>query len=238
MGQRRLLSTPVRLDRRLAPDRRLGERRTRDDRRSIVPRRSSDRRRVTPAPYSPEQVERLRRVVIVGRSTLACPSCETTVTVDPPLSVRGTNVWEVHCSACFRSAMITDSRPPTVMIVNNDPSVGSTLELVVRRAGHDVRHFTDPHAALESYHDRPAEVVLLEMVMPDMSGVEFMRKLQREFPDARVIAMAGQRRHGAPDPLASAQRLGADHILRKPFTPPELLRTLDLVLGARRHLSR
>jgi len=80
--------------------------------------------------------------------------------------------------------------------------------------------------------------VLLEMVMPDMSGVEFMRKLQREFPGARVIAMAGQRRHGAPDPLASAQRLGANHILRKPFTPPELLRALDLVLGARRQPSR
>ena len=74
--------------------------------------------------------------------------------------------------------------------------------------------------------------------MPGMSGMEFMRTLQREFPGARVIAMAGQRRHGAPDPLASAQRLGADHILRKPFTPPELLRVLDTVLGARRHLSR
>ncbi len=238
MGQRRLLSAPVRLDRRLAPDRRLGERRTPDDRRSSIPRRVSDRRRVTPAPYAPEQVERLRRVITVGRSTLACPNCEKTVTVDPPLSVRGTNVWEVYCSACFRSAMITDSRPPTVMIVDNDPSVGSTLEVVIRRAGHEVLHFTDAQAALESYRRRPAEVVLLDVVMPGMSGMEFMRTLQREFPGARVIAMAGQRRHGAPDPLASAQRLGADHILRKPFTPPELLRVLDSVLGPRRHLSR
>jgi DNA-binding NtrC family response regulator len=177
-------------------------------------------------------------VISVGRSTVACPNCEKTITIDPPLNVRGTNVWEVHCSACFRSAMITDARPPTVMIVDNDPSVGGTLETVIRRAGHEVLHFTDAQTALESYHRRPAQVVLLDMGMPDMSGMEFMRKLHREFPDARVIAMAGQRRHGAPDPLASAQRLGAAHTLRKPFTPPELLRVLDSVLGARRGLPR
>ncbi len=74
------------------------------------------------------------------------------------------------------------------------------------------------------------DVVIVDGSLSDMDGVDLMRRLLRFDTQARVIVMAGPRRHGAPDPLAMAKRLGATHILRKPFPPQEMLTAVGEVL--------
>ncbi len=203
-----------------------------------VARRLADRKRHTPAAYSPEQTARLRKLIAAGRTFVACPQCGDELRLDPPVTIHHTNVWEVHCPQCFRSAMITDVTTAKIIIVDDDAIVRDTLNIVLTRAGHRVREFGEAESAMMSYRADPADLVLVDIFMPGMGGIEFIRRLLREFPGTKVIAMSGQRRHGAPDPLATAKGLGATQSLRKPFSPPELLQVVDQVLGVRPRRSR
>ena len=115
--------------------------------------------------------------------------------------------------------MIADYRMARTLIVDDEDLTRDTLRIALTRAGHEVVEASDADAALRSYRDGPADIVIVNLLMPSNSGLEFVRRLRREYPDAKVIAISGQRRYGAPDPLAMAKTLGASYILRKPFTP-------------------
>jgi CheY-like chemotaxis protein len=229
-GDRRIWASPVRVERRLLVDRRFGERRAPRDRRSGVPRRNSDRRRLTPAPFTTEHLDQLRTRMGAGRTEVTCPNCEASIVVEPPTVVRGTKVWEVRCATCFHGALIADAKLARVMIVDHDAGARDNLVSVLQRAGYRTAVFAGGDAALAAYRQQPPDVILLDMSVPGAGGLNVMRQLQREFPGRNVIAMVGPRRHGAPDPLVSANRLGAVHGLRKPFTSSELLTTLDRIL--------
>ena len=86
-------------------------------------------------------------------------------------------------------------------------------------AGLEVVEAYEGHAGLSYSGETPADAVVVNLTLPDMDGVEFIRQLCRMFDGAKVVAIAGRRRYGAPDPLALATRLGDVRGLRWPFAP-------------------
>jgi CheY-like chemotaxis protein len=105
----------------------------------------------------------------------------------------------------------------------------SLLRLQLEAGGHEVLEAPDGLAGLRLHQERPTDVILCDLLMPEKEGLETIRELRRAAP-ARVVAMSGD---GPPlaalDPaglLRTARLLGADAALAKPFSGLELLLAL------------
>jgi DNA-binding NarL/FixJ family response regulator len=77
-------------------------------------------------------------------------------------------------------------------------------------------------------------VVITDLVMPDMEGLETIRELRRRFGDVRIIAISGGGVGSASHNLQAAKRLGAAGVLPKPFSTDEILATIDQALTSPR----
>ena len=108
------------------------------------------------------------------------------------------------------------------------------LLTILKTEGYDVAVAEDGEAGLQSYRSRPADVVLLDMVMPRKDGLATIRELHLEFPDVTILAMSGDTGGGFRDVLAEAREAGAHLTLRKPLEPWVLLHALEGLLQGRR----
>jgi CheY-like chemotaxis protein len=105
---------------------------------------------------------------------------------------------------------------------------------LVRKAG-------DAADALEELRRSSADVVITDVIMPKIDGVEAIRSIRKEFPSVRIIAISGGGNFGitAYRPtaittsayLAAAERAGAHVVLTKPFESKDLLQAVEQVLG-------
>ena len=107
------------------------------------------------------------------------------------------------------------------------------LRRVITGAGHEVVEAHEGHAALAFCSETPVDAVVVNLTLPDIDGVEFIRRLRHGCPRAKVVAIAGRRPYGAPDPLALVKRLSEVRGLRWPFAPDRLLSAVREALEAR-----
>jgi len=217
---------------RRARERRRRQRRGVYDRRSWIGRRLADRRVYTPSPYTPEEADVVRRSLSAETRAIACPRCQSMVILPNPEVKAGVPVWDVRCDFCYSAATIS-SISAAILLVAADAMMREALSLVLAKAGHQIFEESTGGAGLRSYSIYAPDVVVVDIHLDDMDFVDFTRRLLRFDSRARVVAMAGPRRHGAPDPLATAKRLGAANILRKPFPPDDMLRVVNELLKAR-----
>ncbi len=120
-----------------------------------------------------------------------------------------------------------------VLLVDGDVAVRERLKRVLIAAGLEVVEAHEGHAGLSYAGETPADAVVVNLTLPDMDGVEFIRQLCQTFDGAKVVAIAGRRRYGVPDPLALATGLGNVRGLRWPFTPDGLTQAVKEVLEDR-----
>jgi CheY-like chemotaxis protein len=101
----------------------------------------------------------------------------------------------------------------------------------LEEAGYEVIAAADGAAGLRLYRERSADLVLVDIFMPVMDGLEVILALRTADPRPKVIAISGAEPAGLGDILAIASALGADQTLRKPFAAHDLLALLRDVLG-------
>jgi CheY-like chemotaxis protein len=118
-------------------------------------------------------------------------------------------------------------------VVDDHPDTRELLHTVLSTAGYEVALAEDGPTALERYRQRPAEVVLMDLVMPRRDGVSAIRALCAEFPQVTIVAMSGDDGVLWGDALAEARSAGARLTMRKPLEPWVLLRVLEGLLAAR-----
>src|SRR5262245_19118790 len=217
-------------------DRRRADRRSRKDRRVLAGRRFTDRQRSTPAPYSSAQLMPIREILSHLGTQAACPECGGMLNVGPLTSRFGTAVREVRCQACFRAVVLTIREPIRVLLIDYDQVARNVLRELLAMAGHEVMEAADGDQGLKAYRERPADVVLISLSGP-RDPIEWIRRFSRDFPRAQIVAMAGPRRFGAPDPLATASSIGTVRVLRKPFGAADLLKVVEEARGARSRAS-
>jgi len=114
------------------------------------------------------------------------------------------------------------SAAPRILIADDDPSNREVLAYYLRRQGYDIRTVTDGADALVAIAGNTFALVLLDVVMPGLDGLEALRRIRvthtpRELP---VILFTGL---DAPDALATAGELGANAWLAKPYQLADLL---------------
>lgn len=99
-------------------------------------------------------------------------------------------------------------------------------------AGYEVVEAADGRSGLSAYRQQPCDVVLTDIIMPDVEGLQTIQELRRDHPDIRIIAMSGAGATRGAGYLDLASKFGARHILQKPFRQEQLLAALDEVLGS------
>ncbi len=111
---------------------------------------------------------------------------------------------------------------PKILMVDDDDSCAGMLMKALTASGYDVVRASNGNEALKLYDPQTFALVLTDLFMPDMDGMELITRLQELEPSVRIIAMSGggMGRPGVYLPLA--ERLGAVKTLAKPFPLEEL----------------
>ncbi|WP_162529904.1 response regulator [Nocardioides caldifontis] len=118
----------------------------------------------------------------------------------------------------------------TVVVVEDDPDLQLLTTLMLTRAGYAVRSYGDAREALPACTATPPDVVVLDWMLPGMSGIEALAAL-RAHPATADVPVVMATALGLGENVEQAVRGGAQGYLVKPFAQAELVRTLDEVLA-------
>jgi CheY-like chemotaxis protein len=128
-----------------------------------------------------------------------------------------------------------------ILVVDDDPAVQMTIQLLLERAGHDVEVANDGRKGLAKVETEEFDLLLLDVFMPGMDGLETMRLIHQRKPGLPIIVISGRPitpdLGHEPDFLAMATKLGAVRSLPKPFKPATLLATVASCLEAAKQQS-
>src|SRR3954447_5440426 len=117
-----------------------------------------------------------------------------------------------------------------ILLVEDDPSIREVTAIGLRAAGFDVDTATDGSAGLERWRrDRP-DLVLLDVMLPRLDGLEVCREIRRESTVPIVMLTA----RGDTIDVVVGLEAGADDYVRKPFEMPELVARIRAALRSRR----
>ena len=118
-----------------------------------------------------------------------------------------------------------------ILLVDDERSLKTALATALRHDGYDVLLADGGEAALATAEAEPVDLVLTDVRMPGMDGLELLRVLRERQPALAAIVMTA---YGSVETAVEALRLGAADFLTKPFKVAELRRAVSRVLGARR----
>jgi CheY-like chemotaxis protein len=107
-----------------------------------------------------------------------------------------------------------------VLVIEDNGDMRDMLRLTLEGAGHDVVTASHGQEGLGYLNGHKVDLVLTDLFMPEMDGIEVIAALRAQFPGVKVVAMSGR---AGVDYLSVARELGAARILRKPFSMDELL---------------
>ena len=108
----------------------------------------------------------------------------------------------------------------TVLIVDDEPSIRENLERVLKSSGYETVVAEDGQAALDRAAEQEFEVVLLDIGLPGISGMDVLRRLSGEYPDTCVIMVTAVEE---VETAVEAMRSGAYDYLSKPFNLEDIL---------------
>jgi DNA-binding response OmpR family regulator len=108
----------------------------------------------------------------------------------------------------------------TILVVEDDPRVGNALRRLFQSAGYIVEVCGDGQSALEAFRKRTPTAVILDLMLPVLSGKDVCREIRRDSPYVPVIVVSA--RTDESDKVVLLE-LGADDYVTKPFSPKELL---------------
>ena len=130
----------------------------------------------------------------------------------------------------------------SILVIDDEADVRDGIKRVLDRAGFSVRAVDNATDALLELKRLAADVVITDIIMPKVDGVEAIGHILRDFPAVRIIAISGGGNFDVPgyQPaaitttayLAAAKRAGAHFILTKPFESREWIEAVNQVMGA------
>jgi DNA-binding response OmpR family regulator len=112
-----------------------------------------------------------------------------------------------------------------ILIVDDEERIINFLKANLKASGYDVLVATNGAEALEQFRTHEADLVVLDVIMPKMSGIEVLKEL-RTFSAVPVIILSAK---GSDRDRIEGLKLGADDFLAKPFNPEELLARIEAV---------
>lgn len=112
---------------------------------------------------------------------------------------------------------------PNILLVDDDPHILSTYSRVLREAGYSVTEAGNGRMAMVALGDKPFDLVIVDLIMPESDGVEVIEYAHTNLPQLKIVAMTGGGILSAEDYLKMAHHLGATYTLAKPCSRDDLL---------------
>jgi DNA-binding response OmpR family regulator len=125
------------------------------------------------------------------------------------------------------------SAPIRVLIVDDEPALVELVSRYLRREGFEVSTAADGERAIELARQRDPQVVVLDLMLPGLDGLEVARRL-REFSDAYIVMLSA--RVEEVDRVVGLS-VGADDYMTKPFSPRELVARISAMMRRPRHIG-
>jgi two-component system response regulator AtoC len=128
---------------------------------------------------------------------------------------------------------VSDDLRIRLLIVDDEQSIRRLCMTVGEALGYTCMEANSGETALALLEEQPAHMILTDMVMPNMSGLEFLEKVKKLLPRSEVAVMTG---HGSVETAVQAMKLGAYDYIGKPFSPLEELRLFLRRMAEKVHL--
>jgi DNA-binding NtrC family response regulator len=122
-----------------------------------------------------------------------------------------------------------------VLLIEDEESLASALQRVLEVEGYDVAMFTDSNKGLNAARSGDYEVVVTDLKMPGLSGMDIIKELHEVKPQLPVILMTG---HHTTDVAIEAMKFGAYDYILKPPDPPEFLALIEKAVANSRLMSQ
>ncbi|MCK4486272.1 MAG: response regulator [Desulfobacterales bacterium] len=118
-----------------------------------------------------------------------------------------------------------------ILIIDDEEQVRLYLRKILEPEGHEVEEASDGKVGIRLYREEPADLIIMDIFMPEKEGFETIRELRRDYPDVKIIAISGGGKRVDLEILPMAKRFGALRALAKPFTRQEMLDAVQEVLN-------
>ena len=114
-----------------------------------------------------------------------------------------------------------------MLVVDDDETLASVVVEYLRRAGHEVGQAADGPTALRAVTERDVDLVILDVMLPGVDGLEVCRRMRSTAPSLPVVMLTAL---GEVDDRIAGLEVGADDYVTKPFSPRELVLRVESVL--------
>lgn len=119
-----------------------------------------------------------------------------------------------------------------ILLVDDNDTFRASVRAILEHAGYAVIEAEDGREALHRYSEQPADLIITDMVMPGMNGMETMLEMWRDFPEARFIAISGSAQaFNTEFNLDCAREFGALHTFTKPIERGPFLEAVATALN-------
>lgn len=122
-----------------------------------------------------------------------------------------------------------------VLVIDDDDLIRDTLLAILLRGGFEVMVANGGRELEQQLASFTPDVLITDIFMPHMDGIEVIRSVRQDYPDVKIIAMSGlghvENTKGKPMMLEMAKVLGATASIRKPFRPEDLLDVMSDILS-------
>ncbi|MCF8108003.1 MAG: response regulator [Desulfohalobiaceae bacterium] len=122
-----------------------------------------------------------------------------------------------------------------ILVLDDEPIVGDRLKTLLEKDGHQVAVFHDPNRAVEHLEKTTFEIVISDIRMREMDGIQVMNLVFRKSPGTKVILITG---YATLELAREALTKGAFDFIAKPFKSKEIRRTIDKAADALRHAEQ
>lgn len=119
-----------------------------------------------------------------------------------------------------------------VLVIDDEKTIRWMFRELLELQGHQVAEAPDGKAGLERYRARPADLVIVDLRIPEPEGLHIIMELRRLDPGCKIIAISAGSRDGALDLLPAAKTAGAQRTFHKPFNLDEMETAIRELLGS------
>ncbi len=120
-----------------------------------------------------------------------------------------------------------DSGMSRVLVVDDDDTIATVVSGYLERAGHTAERVGDGGTALKLIDADPPDLIVLDIMLPEVDGLEVCRRVRATHPDLPIIMLTAL---GEAEDRIAGLEVGADDYVTKPFSPRELVLRIDSVL--------
>ncbi len=121
--------------------------------------------------------------------------------------------------------------PSSILIVDDEPTLARNISRYLDKFGYATRTVGDADGALQAMDDFRPDLVLLDVTLPDIDGLELLRRVRARDRDVKVVMITG---HGSIQIAVDAMKTGAEDFLTKPLVLADLKRLIDKIVGQQR----